>query len=286
MLLSKEVETIWSNRMAGYYIEKGYPKLKPFDKFMVKVEDLKLSSDVNVLFLCDYCLENGNIKVINRIWNDYNRRKHLNIVEKDCCEECKPIKNLELNLLRYGVENQFQRKEIKDKSKVTCQEKYGVDQYSQTKEFSENLEIQRLDKYGVKHYSQSDEYKEKYTGKNHWHWMGGLTPENKKIRNSKEYKEWRKAVFERDNYTCQVCSKRGGSLQAHHIEGFSDNEKLRFEIDNGITMCKEHHFQDYIGSFHYIYGNFHNDRKQLNEYIKNYKLKQDINNNIIRVSTS
>lgn len=36
-------------------------------------------------------------------------------------------------------------------------------------------------------------------------WRGGITPKNLKIRNSDEFQNWRKSVFERDNHTCQLC---------------------------------------------------------------------------------
>lgn len=64
---------------------------------------------------------------------------------------------------------------------------------------------------------------------------------NQEIRNTKEYKEWRTAVFERDNYTCQNCFQVGGSLQAHHIKPFAEYESLRFEITNGLTLCVDCH---------------------------------------------
>lgn len=56
------------------------------------------------------------------------------------------------------------------------------------------------------------------SGNGHWNWQGGITPENKRRRVHKEAKLWRKAVFERDNYTCQLCFIRGGDLQADHIK--------------------------------------------------------------------
>ena len=39
---------------------------------------------------------------------------------------------------------------------------------------------------------------------------------------TKEYKEWRKAVFERDNYTCQDCGEKGVYLEAHHIKSWAE----------------------------------------------------------------
>lgn len=59
----------------------------------------------------------------------------------------------------------------------------------------------------------------------------------------KQYKEWRKTVYERDNYTCQWpgCTYSGGYINAHHIKKWSDYPGLRFNIWNGITLCKNHH---------------------------------------------
>jgi hypothetical protein len=72
-------------------------------------------------------------------------------------------------------------------------------------------------------------------------WKGGITPINKIIRRSSEYKLWRESVFERDNYTCQMCGKRGGVIHPHHIKLFSKFINLRFDVNNGITLCKDCH---------------------------------------------
>ncbi len=79
------------------------------------------------------------------------------------------------------------------------------------------------------------------TGENHYAWRGGITPENKLIRHSKETSRWREAVFERDNWTCQECNIRGGKLHSHHIKSFSQYPELRFEVSNGITLCEKCH---------------------------------------------
>ena len=74
-------------------------------------------------------------------------------------------------------------------------------------------------------------------------WRGGITPINKKIRSSVEYKLWREAVFKRDNWTCRFCGQVGGKLNADHIKPFALFPELRFAIDNGRTLCEDCHMK-------------------------------------------
>lgn len=67
--------------------------------------------------------------------------------------------------------------------------------------------------------------------------------DNREQRTNSDYKEWRRAVFERDSYTCQKCGQVGGKLNAHHILHFSTNPELRTVVSNGITLCERcHHY--------------------------------------------
>ncbi len=83
----------------------------------------------------------------------------------------------------------------------------------------------------------------KQAGEKSHRWQGGKTSAAMIIRHSQEYVRWRTAVFERDNYICQLCGQRGGKLHADHINPFSTHPALRFELTNGRTLCAPCHFK-------------------------------------------
>ena len=91
--------------------------------------------------------------------------------------------------------------------------------------------------------ARAKQFAETHSGEDHWNWKGGVTSEMQKIRHSREYDEWRFAVYKRDNYTCQHCKKkcRGREIVAHHLKNFKDFPKERFDISNGITLCRKCH---------------------------------------------
>ena len=80
-------------------------------------------------------------------------------------------------------------------------------------------------------------------GRKPWNWSGNPVDEIRKARNSAECNEWRLKVFQRDNFTCKMpgCDKSEKYLEAHHIKRFAQFKELRFEINNGITLCKKCH---------------------------------------------
>lgn len=82
--------------------------------------------------------------------------------------------------------------------------------------------------------------------------------------NTPEYKTWRKAVLKRDKRTCQMpgCkSKR--RLQVHHIMTWAHAPRLRFEVSNGITLCRKCH--DSIRKRERSYANLFTKIVQSNE---------------------
>jgi len=82
---------------------------------------------------------------------------------------------------------------------------------------------------------------EAHKGEKAYNWKGDESANKIRLRHQLEAKLWREAVFTRDDWTCQKCKQRGGKLHAHHIKSFANFPKLRFAIDNGVTLCKKCH---------------------------------------------
>lgn len=93
-------------------------------------------------------------------------------------------------------------------------------------------------------------------GVNNHNWKGGITPFYFALRGQSLYREWRSAVFKRDNYSCVLCDyksrgTRPSDIQADHIKPFSvvlyENSIKTLEqamecvdlwlIENGRTLC-------------------------------------------------
>jgi 5-methylcytosine-specific restriction endonuclease McrA len=78
-------------------------------------------------------------------------------------------------------------------------------------------------------------------GPNNPLWRGGVSTGRHLDMQRAEYKAWRRAVFERDDYTCQMCRIRGGQLQADHIKSYAHFPELRLDVSNGRTLCRPCH---------------------------------------------
>ena len=107
--------------------------------------------------------------------------------------------------------------------------------------------------------------KREQSGENNSNWKDyPLKDEIRKLRKSKYNRIWVKEVKEKYNYTCDVCGSKE-NLHSHHLYNWADYPDYRFELDNGVCLCKKCHFE-----FHKIYGKKNNTKEEYLEY-KNYK---------------
>ncbi len=84
-------------------------------------------------------------------------------------------------------------------------------------------------------------------------WRGGISNLRISIHGLPEYKLWRKHIFEKDDYTCQICKKRGDYLEVDHfpvpfrdlINGIKDAQEARKSKKlwkaKGRTLCRKCH---------------------------------------------
>ncbi len=102
------------------------------------------------------------------------------------------------------------------------------------------------------HLSPETEFKK---GNHPWNWRGNITPLIKEIRECFKSNYWKKSVFKRDYYICQICKIHKRNMIVHHKKEFNiifkENNITSLEqallceelwdINNGITLCKECH---------------------------------------------
>ena len=91
----------------------------------------------------------------------------------------------------------------------------------------------------------ADERSRMRSGPNHPQWIEDRT-KLKITRNGVDQNlliHWRRAVFERDKFTCQKCGKVGGKLNGDHIKPVSLFPELALELINGRTLCFPCHKQ-------------------------------------------
>ena len=91
------------------------------------------------------------------------------------------------------------------------------------------------------HKQRISAYRKQAKGPDSPNWKGGVSSVNQLIRGSLQMKLWREAVYKKDDYRCFDCGERGGQLNADHIYPFAHYPRLRFDMNNGRTLCKPCH---------------------------------------------
>lgn len=118
-----------------YNIEE-LKKLRPKDRhFFVKV-------------ICDRCGKQYRVLCDTLLKHD---------TEQQYCSRCQAR---ETNLLKYGVENVFQCKEIQEKQKQTCIEKYGCENVFQNEAIKAKSKQSLIEHYGADHPMHNQEIKQ------------------------------------------------------------------------------------------------------------------------------
>jgi len=95
-------------------------------------------------------------------------------------------------------------------------------------------------RYGERRYCSRKCAFEHKVGENASQWKGGATLKNDRARNGNKLKQWRDEVFKIDNYECAECGSKD-EIQAHHIKEFSKHKELRYNLNNGKTLCIKCH---------------------------------------------
>ena len=201
-----------------------------------------------ITFNCDYCGKECNTTI-----SHYNNNKN-----HFCSQKCKAKWQEENNI---GENNpSWKGGSIKHNCDYCGKE----------------IEIKKCNKNRSKNYYCSKECQDKhrsviYSGENHPNYNPNITDEEREIkRNYAEYKDFIRGVYERDNYTCQCCGKRGYKLNAHHIYGYAEHKDLRIDLNNGVTLCEECHKK-----YHKIYGRVNNNYKDFRTFLYNEMMKQN-----------
>ena len=151
MLLSKYVYVIMNGKNCSYYKKLGY-KFHRMDKVKVKIDDLQKESNQLVLVKCEKCGKERYIQY-------FQHNRHSD--GKDYCDQCKAERSKKTNIKKYGCENVFQNKEIRDRQNKTVEEKYGCENVFSCDFIKDKIKQTNKEKYGVENPMQNDEIKEK-----------------------------------------------------------------------------------------------------------------------------
>jgi hypothetical protein len=79
------------------------------------------------------------------------------------------------------------------------------------------------------------------SGDRHPNWKGGITIPSVAARNGYDYKLWKRAVLARDGHRCIMCGGTEPRLHVHHNIHWSECPDVRYDVDNGATLCVDCH---------------------------------------------
>lgn len=196
------------------------------------------------------CPKHGNFK--------YSLFNALHTKNSHPCMECR--KDIESDLLTQELRDLYQKvpfiklldPEYKGK-RVSHRWKCEIHNYETYSNLRLILKNKRLKCCRAKEFS----------GKNHPLYNPHID-ESKRIK-KRHYgasTEWSKAVRTRDKWQCIICGHNSKCV-AHHLDSYMAHPDKRYDVDNGVTLCRPHHIE-----FHQEYGIKCNTREQFDEFKK------------------
>lgn len=81
-------------------------------------------------------------------------------------------------------------------------------------------------------------------GEMHYRWIEDRKrlKDDHRERGGQLMREWSKMVKSRDKWKCRLSNNNCcGKIESHHILGWKAFPELRYDINNGITLCHYHH---------------------------------------------
>lgn len=145
MFIHNKIKIQINNNNIKYY-NSFYNDLE-INKFVeIDIKNLPRYSNYQIDIKCDNCDIEKSIKYKLYRSYGYNNGEYT-------CRKCKLKLN---NLEKYGVENVFQLKSVKEKSKISIKEKYGVDYISQSSFIKDKIKDSNIKKYGKEHHLQNE----------------------------------------------------------------------------------------------------------------------------------
>jgi very-short-patch-repair endonuclease len=229
------------------------------EKFGYTSDQLSKKSSKPILLGCDYCNEN---------YESSNKRREVahKIIANDCCNKCKYKKMAEINKIRYGVDNVFQLKSVKEKIVATNTEKYGVASPQQSDKIRQKTKRTCIERYGVENVILCPEIKAKQENTNTARY-GGTSPTSSeeiksKVRSTNlekfghEYylasQDCKDRVLEKygvDNVFKLESVKekiRGSKIQSGKIKIYQGRSVEDWAEESGFTRS---HFNDLVNQF-------------------------------------
>ena len=257
-----------------------------YEEIEIDAETLTKGSNIEVRVICDYCKKNEFTRLYASHFSS-SQKDYLG----DCCDACSHLRRSKITINANKLDYGFVKQEFEKRNYKLLTNDFRNQAVTNIKlEYlcNKHLYLGSLFITWNHFYTKNQgcrqcaiESRPSWEGENNPAWKGGISDKNNRERHSNKYKRWVKEVYIRDNYTCQCCGRVGGELRAHHIDSFAKYESQRYEVSNGMTLCRNCHDVDVLNSFHNKYGTVNHTREELFEFIRDFNQTLSHTNKVV-----